>query len=80
MRASLSRLSPGNQDGGTAGARRAPLPTQPGCGHSGAAGGNGGWAPTAVGWAWGGADGNCFQIVFAASFFFLNSEYNFFNF
>lgn len=66
----LTSVTRGTRMGGTAGACQAPLPTQPGCRHSGPAGSNGGSAPTVVGWGWGGVVSNCFQIVFTASFFF----------
>lgn len=49
----LVSVTRGTRMEGTVGAHQAPLPTQPGCGHSGPAGGNGGSAPTAVGWGWG---------------------------
>ena len=38
----LTSVTRGTRMEGTAGACQAPLPTQPGCGHSGPAGGNGG--------------------------------------
>lgn len=68
----LTSVTHGTRVEGTAGARQAPLPAQPGSGHS---------RPAE---RWGQVGGcrvvsNCFQTVFAASFF-LNSEYNFFHF
>lgn len=66
----LTSVTHGTRVEGTAGARQAPLPAQPGSGHSRPAVGNGGLAPTAVG-AGGGCRvvSNCFQTVFAAPFF-----------
>ena len=66
----LASVTHGTRVEGTAGARQAPLPAQPGSRHSHPAVGNGGLAPTAVG-AGGGCRvvSNCFQTVFAAPFF-----------